>query len=191
MDKEGHLFPTALIPFCEFGGRIDVMGVKIEQIKEPVCNSFRPVVIRDQLCYQVDPNEYKDKINLNSELSLSLYLSYNEDRELKDINDTHHQPYVIINTIGNSIIWKKWLSLNFFSEPLNLALDYVYNLNNVKEITTTNSFLSLDKASRKCQEESYDECTTRKYINLLRSKCQCLPFQLKTIDEKVIVKNHI
>ena len=30
-DEDGTLFPTALIPFCEFGGDLNVMGVKIDQ----------------------------------------------------------------------------------------------------------------------------------------------------------------
>ena len=48
---------TAMIPFCEFGGNMSVMGVKIDQFDVPVCNSFRPKIVQDQLCYTVDPNE--------------------------------------------------------------------------------------------------------------------------------------
>ena len=36
LDDEGNLSPTALIPFCEFGGNMSAMGIKIEQIK--MCN---------------------------------------------------------------------------------------------------------------------------------------------------------
>ena len=56
-DKDGNLSPTALIPFCDFGGNMSVMGVKIDQFDVPVCNSFRPKIVQDQLCYTVDPNE--------------------------------------------------------------------------------------------------------------------------------------
>ena len=51
-------------------------------------------------------------------------------------------------------------------------------LNVIKEISVTDSFLSMDKNERGCQEESFDECTTRKYLKALRNKCQCLPFQM-------------
>ena len=68
------LSPTALIPYCEFGGNMSVMGVKIDQFDVPVCNSFRPKIIRDQLCYTIDPNEYKTKINLKGKLSHLLNL---------------------------------------------------------------------------------------------------------------------
>ena len=56
------------------------MGVKIDQFYDPVCNSFRPKVIKDQLCYTVDPNEYKHKIDLEGQLSLTLVIDYNEER---------------------------------------------------------------------------------------------------------------
>ena len=43
--EDYELYPTALIPFCEFGGNMSVMGVKIDQFDVPVCNSFRPKII--------------------------------------------------------------------------------------------------------------------------------------------------
>ena len=53
------LFPTALIPFCEFGGSMSTMGKEIERLDVPVCNSFKPKIVEGQLCYSVDPNPYK------------------------------------------------------------------------------------------------------------------------------------
>ena len=67
-------FTWRVIPFCEFGGNMSVMGVKIDQFDVPVCNSFRPKILRDQLCYTVDPNEYKHKIDLTGELSIILFI---------------------------------------------------------------------------------------------------------------------
>ena len=81
---------------------MSVMGSKIDQIDVPVCNSFRPKIIRDQLCYEVDPNEYKDKINLNGELSLSLFIDCNEDR-IYEVKDSL-EPSISMSTIGNIII---------------------------------------------------------------------------------------
>ena len=71
IDHSGNSYPTAMIPFCVFGGNMSVMGVKIDQFDDPVCNSFRPKIVMDQLCYTVDPNEYKHKIDLKGELSIS------------------------------------------------------------------------------------------------------------------------
>ena len=98
-EKDGQISPTALIPFCEFGGNMSVMGIKIDHFDVPVCNSFRPKIMMDQLCYTVDPNEYKHKIDLNGELSLSLFIHYNEDRQMEDIN-SNEKHTVIVDTIG-------------------------------------------------------------------------------------------
>ena len=92
-------YPTALIPFCEFSGNMSVMGVQIDQFDVPFCNSFRPRIIRDQLCYTVDPNEYKYKIDLKGELSLELFIHYNEDRQIEGTDSTEEHT-VIVDTIG-------------------------------------------------------------------------------------------
>ena len=77
------------------------MGVKIDKFDAPVCNSFRPKMIRDQLCYTVDPNKYKHKIDLKGELSLSLFLHYNEDRQIEN-TDSNEKHTVIVDTIGKT-----------------------------------------------------------------------------------------
>ena len=65
-----------------------------------------------------------------------------------------------------------------FLEPLELSLNKKYFLNVVKEITVKDSFLSMNKDLRGCQEESFEECSTRQFLNDLLGKCQCLPFQV-------------
>ena len=100
-------FKTALIPFCEFGGNMSVMGKKIDQFDVPICNSFRPKIIRDQLCYTVDPNEYKHKINLKGELSLSLFIHYNEDRQMEDVDQK--KPKITVDTIGTPSLYEEIL----------------------------------------------------------------------------------
>ena len=97
--EEDYSTKTAMIPFCEFGGNMSVMGVKIDQFDDPVCNSFRPKIVMDQLCYQVNPNEYKHEIDLQGDLSLSLFIHYNEDRQLEDV-DSSKKIFIIIGTIG-------------------------------------------------------------------------------------------
>ena len=88
------------------------MGIKVDEIDVPVCNSFRPKIIQDQLCYTVDPNNYKDKINLKGDLSLSLFINYNEDKEMavensEAITEDH---VIIIDTIGN--LFKRGMKIN-------------------------------------------------------------------------------
>ena len=60
------------------------MGVIIDQFSVPVCNSFQDKILNDQLCYEVDPNQYKninhDQIDLS--LGLVFIMDYNEDRQM-------------------------------------------------------------------------------------------------------------
>ena len=54
-----------------------------------------------------------------------------------------------------------------------------YNLNAIKEIKVTESYLGLDIEDRGCQnEEAVEECTTRQYIETLLHKCTCLPLKI-------------
>ena len=80
VDEDGSFSPTAMIPFCDFGGNMSAMGVKIDQFDVPVCSSFKAKLYKDQLCYSVDPNKFKDKIDLEGQLSLTLAIDYNKDR---------------------------------------------------------------------------------------------------------------
>ena len=75
-------------------------------------------------------------------------------------------------------------STNFHLEPLNLEMENEYNLNVIKEITATSSFLSMERNVKKCKnEESFDECVTNKYIDELIEKCKCLPLTLRFTNE--------
>ena len=52
------------------------------------------------------------------------------------------------------------------SEPFKLIGEGEYNLDNLKEIKITDSYLGLDQDVRKCQnEESLFSCTTRQYYH--------------------------
>ena len=83
-DENGYLAPTAFIPFCSFGGDMKVVGTTSEQFDVPVCNSFKPKIRNDQLCYQIDLEDYKNRTNIENQLKegLVLILDYNEERQL-------------------------------------------------------------------------------------------------------------
>ena len=59
-----------------------------------------------------------------------------------------------------------------------------FNLHSMKEISVTDSFLGLDRDTRKCQDiETYDDCKTQIYIKHLRHECGCLPLSLRLSRE--------
>ena len=71
-----------------------------------------------------------------------------------------------------------------FTEPVKLIGEGKYNLNAVKEIKVTESFLGLDMKDRGCQnEEPLENCTTRHYINDLLQQCNCLPLSITTSNK--------
>ena len=49
-----------------------------------MCNSFRAKIYNDQLCYEVDLNEFSIKHNIENELKLgfAFIMDYNEDRQV-------------------------------------------------------------------------------------------------------------
>ena len=60
-----------------------------------------------------------------------------------------------------------------------------YNLNDLKEIIVTDSYLGLDEnVSRGCQNvEPLNNCTTRLYMDTLLRDCGCLPFNIRLSDK--------
>ena len=84
MTKHNQMSPSAFIPFCDFGGNMSAMGVKIDQFEVSVCNSFQAKIMNDQLCYEVDLNRFSKKSKIKTELKLGLILlmDYNEDRQV-------------------------------------------------------------------------------------------------------------
>ena len=119
VSKEGKMSPSAFIPFCEFGGNISGMGVKINQFHVPVCNSFKAKILNDQLCYEVDLNIFTNKNNIENELELGFVfiMDYNEDRQVTfneaqkskhdfsfvktiDKSDDNQHAFIYLNTRG-------------------------------------------------------------------------------------------
>ena len=58
-----------------------IMGDDIDQFDVPVCNSFKAKILNDQLCYEVDLNDYKDFFtNENLKKGLKFLVDENRDR---------------------------------------------------------------------------------------------------------------
>ena len=80
-DSKG-LSSSSFIPFCQFGKEMKLMGVKNEHFNVPICNSFKTYVLDDQLCYQVDLNQFKSKFSaINMKLGLMMLVDNNENRQ--------------------------------------------------------------------------------------------------------------
>ena len=136
LNPKSQLSPSAFIPFCDFGGNMSTMGVKIDQFAVPVCNSFQAKILNDQLCYEVDLNNFSNKSNIDKELKqgFSLIMDYNEDRQItfdqlkreeqefslsgqntvvEDSNDqiVQNEANIYLDTIGLYLLLSKFKSL--------------------------------------------------------------------------------
>ena len=77
-----------------------------------------------------------------------------------------------------------------FPETLQLVGEGEYNLNALKEIKVTDSYLGLDLDVIKCQnQEPRKNCTTKQYHDTFLGKCGCLPVNMR-MKNKVILKRH-
>lgn len=100
-----QLSPSSFIPFCDFGGNKDRMGVKVDQFYSPVCSSFEARVLNDQLCYEVDPNKFTDaKGPISDSNGLTLFIDTNHERQYPKSNMLK----------GNSFLFK--IAVNFTND---------------------------------------------------------------------------
>ena len=84
---------SAFIPFCQFGGNMSLMGVRIEEFEMPVCNCFEATIVNDQICYEVDLNKFSQKKNIQKELKsgFAFIMDYNEDRQVTPLQRPRRQ----------------------------------------------------------------------------------------------------
>ena len=110
IDEDGNISPSAFIPFC-WMGKDSHIGVKIDQFQIPVCNNFKPKIRKDQICYEIDPNEFINDTNRKEFLShgLTLIIDENQDRhidvfEMKNENMQEEGAMVYLDTPGGTDI---------------------------------------------------------------------------------------
>ena len=102
MTKGNQVSLSAFIPFCDFGGNMSAIGVKIDEFVVPVCNSFEAKMINDQVCYEVDLNKFSDKNNIEKELKLgfNFLMDYNEDRQVTSDKNISRQELGLANNVA-------------------------------------------------------------------------------------------
>ena len=98
---------------------MSAMGRMVEEFNVPVCNSFQAKILNDQLCYEVDLNNFSNKDNIERQLESGFLfiMDYNEDRQFTKFDfitnewdnnfisrivesDDQSQAVIYFNTIG-------------------------------------------------------------------------------------------
>ena len=82
---------------------------------------------------------------------------------------------------------KSLLTIFPFLDSLILHGEGNYNLNVVKEMKVTDSFMGLPQGVKQCQNTKvYLDCKTEEYLQALINNCMCLPFGLKYFNDSNI-----
>jgi hypothetical protein len=100
IEGQQSISPSAFIPYCSFGGDMSAMGKTIENFNIPVCDKFQPTFLDGHLCYTVDADKLRNKVNkkkIMASQEIVLLLDYNFDRMLKDEGDD-------LPTLENSLL---------------------------------------------------------------------------------------
>ena len=86
LNETGSFNPSALIPFCDLNGNMEIVGTFHSKFPIPVCSAFVKVILNNQVCYKIDVNRFTQKEKLNGQKNdgLNLFLDYNEDKQYID-----------------------------------------------------------------------------------------------------------
>ena len=58
-------------------------------------------------------------------------------------------------------------------------------VSDVKEMKVTDEYLGLDEKVRKCQnDEPFENCTSRQYIENVKKQCGCVPYALRDFTKE-------
>ena len=111
-DNNGDLSPSAFIPMCSFGGILEDSETNFD-VGFPVCNSFKPVLHFDQVCYEVDlETKFKKDEDLLRYLraGIILNLDYNKDRQIgTHEEDEEKKARIFFETISTNFSYHKTL----------------------------------------------------------------------------------
>ena len=167
------------------------LGKHIAGLDFPICNRFQPTVLDGQVCYALDLEEANPSLQgetqKGKERGLMLALNMNiatqeevvnsgEDWLDKDIIRTEVSDYSNTATIHLS-------TLDRFKD----TKPGMYAMTSLKKMTGTHTFLDLPENIKDCQIEDQESCYSRRYIEELQNRCNCLPWALgASISQKVI-----
>ena len=179
---------SAMIPFCAFGGDMNITGKYVRGLEYPVCNMFKPSIKDQQLCYTADLNplvlQGEAEIRAGKGLGLQLIIDLGapvlpqitpKEEELGNLFPTsekvpENQFILKINTLGVYSNWREGM----------------YKMSSLKLMTSTENFLALPNTTRKCQIEPQDDCLARRYVEEAQEQCHCVPWALGAAVQVVI-----
>ena len=176
-DEDGHLPPSAFVPFCFYQGDFSLLGKKRPELDNiTMCNKFKTTIIDGQICYSLDIAKVgKTRTGPRKENGLFLLMDSNPYALNSGINQQSFK--VFIHTLA------QYTAIGPGS----------YAMGTLKSMTGTEDFVRLPVDQKKCLVHNREKCQTDKFLDQTKSTCGCVPWPLRTDDseEKVIKTSEI
>ena len=185
-----HLFndnyrelPSALIPFCAFGTDMKIVGKTFNNFSFPVCDSFRPTLLKGKACYKLEVTpEMQTKVGIEGGLTLMVDQSKEKSVAPSSSNKNTVEEKTSIRliepTVDRSVeIYFPTIASYTSSKAGNFLLD------SLKVMTVTESFSNLPLNIKNCLEHKVEDCQNDRLLKASQSECGCLPWSLKDLVE--------
>ena len=163
-DEDGHLPPSAFVPFCSYQGDASLLGEKIPELDNiTMCNKFKSTIIDGQICYSLDIAKQMEKKRTGPGKENGLFLLM--DSNPYALNSSNQQSFkVFIHTLA------QYIAIGPGS----------YAMGTLKSMTGTEDFVQLPVNQKKCLVHNREECQTDKFLDQTKSNCGCVPWPLRT-----------
>ena len=129
----------------------------------PLCSSFLPTIVEDQLCYKLTLNKTSGQGKRNE---LLLLLDYNKERSLQTSSDESNDVQFSKETLNfdTSMESIQGVSAKIQINTISPFIGFgggIYTMTDVKRMTATDDFLKMLLKERNCEVELYEDCRWR------------------------------
>ena len=81
--NSGMSLPSSFIPFCGFANDMMDTGMFHGNFTFPVCSAFKPSLLFNQLCYELDISRLKQSVNNREYGGFFVLLDLNTERDIE------------------------------------------------------------------------------------------------------------
>ena len=171
-DNEGELPPSALVPFCSYQSDNDVLGQRNIGLNNlTVCDKFEPTIHEGHLCYSLDIGKSVKRSSKAGKINgLRVLLDPNPFRlnvtTEKKADGQRQEIKVYVHTLAQCTAFGPG----------------EYAMTALKRMKGTKSFKQLPDSQKNCQVHNREECETKRFLEEVRSNCNCIPRAAMTTE---------
>ena len=173
-DERGELPPSALVPFCSYQQTdSNLLGQRKTELGNlTICDKFEVTILEGQLCYSLNIAKMSKRSSRTGKtnglwvlLDPTPYrLNISTDLKLPDQTNNEEQFKIFVHTLARYTAYGPG----------------VHAMSALKSMTGTESFKQLPDSQKKCQVHNREECETKRFLDQVRSDCNCVPWALET-----------